>query len=77
MTHFNWDDPLLLEHQLTRKARIRVRPRLLPKQPAARVLSAFREERFEPKWGWETAVLARPFPQVRGGAGVNHVAYTA
>ncbi|MFN2409471.1 MAG: acyl-CoA dehydrogenase [Halomonas sp.] len=80
MTHFNWDDPLLLEHQLSDEERqIRdaahdyCQEKLQP-----RVLSAFREERFDREIMFEMGELGLLGATVSpdyGGAGVNHVAY--
>jgi len=80
MNHFNWDDPLLLEQQLTDEERqIRdvahdyCQERLQP-----RVLSAFREERFDreimSEMG-ELGLLGATVSPEYGGAGVNHVSY--
>ncbi|SDN42616.1 acyl-CoA dehydrogenase [Vreelandella arcis] len=80
MTHFNWDDPLLLEYQLSDEERqIRdaahdyCQEKLQP-----RVLSAFREERFDreimTEMG-ELGLLGATVSPDYGGAGVNHVAY--
>ncbi|MBT2771264.1 acyl-CoA dehydrogenase [Halomonas sp. ISL-60] len=80
MTHFNWDDPLLLEQQLTDEERqIRdaaydyCQEKLQP-----RVLTAFREERFDreimTEMG-ELGLLGATVSPEYGGAGVNHVAY--
>jgi glutaryl-CoA dehydrogenase len=80
MNHFNWDDPLLLEQQLTDEerqirdvARDYCQERLQP-----RVLSAFREERFDreimSEMG-ELGLLGATVSPEYGGAGVNHVSY--
>ena len=80
MSHFNWDDPLLLEQQLTDEERqIRdaahdyCQEKLQP-----RVLSAFREERFDREIMSEMGALgllgATVSPEY-GGSGVNHVSY--
>ena len=80
MSHFNWDDPLLLEQQLTDEERqIRdaahdyCQEKLQP-----RVLSAFREERFDREimneMG-ELGLLGATVSPEYGGAGVNHVSY--
>ncbi|WP_144778398.1 acyl-CoA dehydrogenase [Marinobacter maritimus] len=80
MSRFNWDDPLLLEHQLTDEERqIRdaaydyCQEKLQP-----RVLSAFREERFDReimREMGELGLLGATVAPEYGGAGVNHVAY--
>ncbi|PFG52140.1 glutaryl-CoA dehydrogenase [Marinobacter sp. LV10R520-4] len=80
MSHFNWDDPLLLEQQLTDEERqIRdaahdyCQEKLQP-----RVLSAFREERFDreimSEMG-ELGLLGATVSPEYGGSGVNHVSY--
>ena len=80
MSHFNWDDPLLLEQQLTDEERqIRdaahdyCQEKLQP-----RVLSAFREERFDREimneMG-ELGLLGATVSPEYGGSGVNHVSY--
>lgn len=80
MSRFNWDDPLLLAHQLTDEERqIRdaaydyCQEKLQP-----RVLSAFREERFDReimREMGELGLLGATVAPEYGGAGVNHVAY--
>ncbi|XOZ34834.1 acyl-CoA dehydrogenase [Halomonadaceae bacterium KBTZ08] len=80
MSRFNWDDPLLLEQQLTDEERqIRdvahdyCQERLQP-----RVLSAFREERFDREIMSEMGdlgLLGATVSPDYGGAGVNHVSY--
>jgi len=80
MSHFNWDDPLLLEQQLTDEERqIRdaahdyCQERLQP-----RVLSAFREERFDReimREMGELGLLGATVSPEYGGSGVNHVSY--
>ncbi|OEY66395.1 acyl-CoA dehydrogenase [Marinobacter sp. X15-166B] len=80
MMHFNWDDPLLLEQQLTEDERqIRDAAHDYCQQSLQpRVLSAFREERFDREIMSEMGKLgllgATVSPEY-GGAGVNHVAY--
>jgi len=80
MMHFNWDDPLLLDQQLTEDERqIRdaahdyCQEKLQP-----RVLSAFREERFDreimSEMG-ELGLLGATVSPEYGGSGVNHVSY--
>ncbi|TVP46271.1 MAG: acyl-CoA dehydrogenase [Halomonas sp.] len=80
MTHFNWDDPLLLEQQLTDEER-QIRDAAYDYCQASlqpRVLSAFREERFDreimTEMG-ELGLLGATVSPEYGGAGVNHVAY--
>ncbi|MFC5308166.1 acyl-CoA dehydrogenase [Azospirillum picis] len=75
-----WDDPFLLEDQLTEdeklvrdSARAYCQDRLQP-----RVISAFREERFDREimneMG-ELGLLGPTIPEEYGGPGVSHVAY--
>ncbi|WP_417513397.1 acyl-CoA dehydrogenase [Marinobacter sp.] len=77
---FNWDDPLLLSQQLTTEerqiseaARAYCQQKLQP-----RVLSAYREERFDreilSEMG-EMGLLGATVAEQYGGAGLNHVAY--
>ncbi|SEG88169.1 acyl-CoA dehydrogenase [Marinobacterium lutimaris] len=77
---FNWDDPLLLDQQLTEDerqiseaARAYCQNELQP-----RVLSAYREERFDrnimSEMG-EMGLLGATVAEEYGGAGLNHVAY--
>jgi len=77
---FNWDDPLLLAQQLTEDerqigeaARAYCQNELQP-----RVLSAYREERFDreimSEMG-EMGLLGATVAEEYGGAGLNHVAY--
>jgi len=77
---FNWEDPLDLEGQLTEEERmirdsVRAfcREKLMP-----RVLSAFREERFDKEIMAEAAglgLLGVQIPEEYGGAGLGYVAY--
>ncbi|NYT73638.1 acyl-CoA dehydrogenase [Halomonas sp. QX-2] len=80
MTHFNWDDPLLLEQQLTDEER-QIRDAAYDycqENLQPRVLTAFREERFDreimTEMG-ELGLLGATVAPEYGGAGVNHVAY--
>ncbi|MAP34985.1 MAG: acyl-CoA dehydrogenase [Halomonas sp.] len=80
MTRFNWDDPLLLESQLTDEER-QIRDAAhdyCQENLQPRVLSAFREERFDrdimSEMG-ELGLLGATVSPEYGGAGVNHVAY--
>ncbi|WP_286238836.1 acyl-CoA dehydrogenase [Neptuniibacter halophilus] len=79
-SHFNWDDPLLLVQQLTEEerqisdaARAYCQEQLQP-----RVLSAYREERFDREimneMG-EMGLLGATVAEEYGGAGLGHVAY--
>ena len=77
---FNWEDPLDLESQLTEEERMirdSVRAfcqdKLMP-----RVLSAFREERFDKEImneAGELGLLGIQIPEEYGGAGLGYVAY--
>ena len=77
---FQWDDPLLLEDQLSQDermvrdtARSYAQGKLMP-----RVLMANREERFDnaimTEMG-EAGLLGAMLPETYGGAGITHVAY--
>ena len=80
MPQFQWQDPFLLEDQLTDDerlirdaARAYCQDKLQP-----RVVSAFREERFDREIVSEMGalgLLGPTIPPEYGGAGVNHVAY--
>ena len=77
---FHWDDPLLLDQQLTdderqirEAARAYAQGRLAP-----RVLEAFRHEKTDPaifREMGELGLLGPTLPEQHGGAGLNHVAY--
>jgi len=77
---FKWDDPFLLDSQLSEDEKLirdsaysYCQEKLQP-----RVISAFREERFDreimTEMG-EMGLLGPTIPEEYGGAGVNHVAY--
>ncbi|MET4161117.1 glutaryl-CoA dehydrogenase [Marinobacterium sp. MBR-111] len=77
---FNWDDPLLLEQQLTEEERqIRDAAHAYCQQSLQpRVLSAYREERFDReimKEMGEMGLLGPTVAEEYGGAGIGHVAY--
>jgi glutaryl-CoA dehydrogenase len=77
---FRWDDPLLLDDQLTEEermvrdtARRYAQERLMP-----RVLQAFRHERCDPavfREMGELGLLGPTIPAEYGGAGLNYVCY--
>ena len=77
---FDWDDPLDLESELTEEermvrdtARDYAQDKLMP-----RVLSAYREERFDREIMSEMGalgLLGATLPEEYGGAGLNYVAY--
>ena len=77
---FNWEDPLLLaqqlsteERQISEAARAYCQQELQP-----RVLTAYREERFDRKIFTEMGelgLLGATVAEEYGGAGLNHVAY--
>ncbi|MEG3079191.1 acyl-CoA dehydrogenase [Halomonas sp. 5021] len=80
MSHFNWDDPLLLEQQMTSEER-QIRDaayEYCQEKLQPRVLSAFREERFDreimSEMG-ELGLLGATVSTEYGGAGINNVAY--
>ena len=77
---FHWDDPLLLEAQLTSEE-IMVRDaarQYAQEQLAPRILRAFREERADPsvfREMGELGLLGATIPETFGGAGLNYVSY--
>ncbi|MFW6024268.1 MAG: acyl-CoA dehydrogenase [Dichotomicrobium sp.] len=77
---FQWDDPLLLDAQLSEEERlVRDTARAYAQEKLQpRVLSAFREERFDREIMTELGalgLLGATLPEEYGGAGVNHVCY--
>src|SRR5690349_2639813 len=79
-TTFHWDDPLLLNEQLTEDERM-VRDaaqNYCSKQLAPRVLDAFRHEKTDPMIFREMGalgLLGSTIPAQYGGAGLNFVCY--
>jgi len=77
---FQWDDPLLLEAQLT-EDEVMVRDtarQYAAERLAPRVLEAFREERADPSIFREMGdigLLGATLPTSYGGAGLNYVSY--
>ena len=77
---FAWDDPLLLDQQLTQEERMvrdaahdYAQGKLLP-----RVLDAFRNETTDPaifREMGELGLLGATIPEAYGGAGLNYVCY--
>jgi glutaryl-CoA dehydrogenase len=77
---FKWDDPLLLEHQLTEDERmVRDAARAYAQDKLApRVLEAFRHEKTDPsifREMGELGLLGATIPAEYGGAGLNAVCY--
>ena len=78
--HFNWEDPFLLEDQLTEDERmVRDTARdYAQEQLQPRVLEAYRNETFDPEIMREMGalgLLGMTIPEEYGCAGVNHVCY--
>ena len=77
---FNWEDPLLLDQQLTEDERM-VRDAAAAyaqDKLAPRVLEAFRNERTDPaifREMGELGLLGTTIPEEYGGAGLNYVCY--
>ena len=77
---FHWDDPLLLEAQLTVEERmVRDAAHVYATQRLApRIQAAFREERTDPaifREMGELGLLGTTLPETYGGAGLNYVSY--
>src|SRR5690606_36369407 len=77
---FNWEDPLLLDSQLTEDERMVREAALAYAQDklAPRVLEAFRNEKTDPSiFGemGELGLLGPTIPEECGGAGLNYVCY--
>ncbi|MDO8698736.1 MAG: acyl-CoA dehydrogenase family protein, partial [Pseudomonas sp.] len=77
---FNWEDPLLLDQQLSDEERM-VRnsaQQFAQDKLAPRVLEAFRKEYTDPaifREMGETGLLGATIPEVYGGSGLNYVSY--
>ncbi|MBX9915083.1 MAG: acyl-CoA dehydrogenase [Pseudomonadaceae bacterium] len=77
---FNWEDPLLLDQQLSDEERM-VRnsaQQFAQDKLAPRVLEAFRNEYTDPaifREMGETGLLGATIPEVYGGSGLNYVSY--
>ncbi len=77
---FNWEDPLLLEQQLTQEERM-VRDsaaRFAADKLAPRVLEAFRHEHTDPaifREMGEAGLLGATLPVEYGGSALNQVSY--
>ncbi len=77
---FNWQDPLLLDQQLTDEERM-VRDsarRFAADRLAPRVLQAFRHEQTDPaifREMGEAGLLGPTIPEAYGGSGLNYVCY--
>src|SRR5512139_2049529 len=77
---FKWDDPLLLEQQLSEDERmVRDAARAYAQDKLApRVLEAFRHEKSDPaifREMGELGLLGNTLPADYGGAGLNYVCY--
>ena len=77
---FNWEDPLLLDQQLTEEERMirNSAQQFAADKLAPRVLEAFRFERTDPaifREMGETGLLGATIPEAYGGSGLNYVSY--
>lgn len=78
--NFQWDDPLLLEKQLSEEERsIRDTARAFAQDKLApRIISAYREDRFDAEIMTEMGalgLLGATLPEKYGGVGANYVSY--
>jgi len=77
---FNWEDPLLLDQQLTEEERM-IRDsaqQFAADKLAPRVLEAFRKEYTDPaifREMGEVGLLGATIPEIYGGSGLNYVSY--
>ena len=77
---FNWEDPLLLDQQLTEEERM-IRDsaqQFAADKLAPRVLEAFRKEYTDPaifREMGEVGLLGATIPEIYGGSGLNYVIY--
>lgn len=79
-TTFHWDDPLLLNQQLSEQERMvqRTAEQFAQQHLAPRVLQAFREEYTDPaifRELGEAGLLGAMLPEAYGGSGMNYVSY--
>src|ERR1700752_3830275 len=79
-TAFHWDDPLLLDQQLTSDERAvrEAAAAYCQERLAPRVLEAFRKEQTDPaifREMGELGLLGITIPEQYGGAGLNYVCY--
>jgi glutaryl-CoA dehydrogenase len=77
---FNWEDPLLLDQQLSDEERMirNSAQQFAQDKLAPRVLEAFRKEYTDPaifREMGETGLLGATIPEVYGGSGLNYVSY--
>lgn len=77
---FVWDDPLLLDQQLTEEERMvrNTAQQFAQDKLAPRVMQAFREEKTDPnifREMGETGLLGCTIPEAYGGSGLNYVCY--
>src|SRR5690554_7051426 len=80
MPAFHWQDPLLLDQQLTDEERMvqQSAAQFAADKLAPRVLEAFRHEQTDPaifREMGETGLLGATIPEQYGGSGLNYVCY--